>query len=378
MFGARVEIVRIYGIPVRIDASWLLLAFLIAWTLAENVFPQELPGQGGGTYWLMGGAAAVGLLLSILLHELSHAVVAKRFGIPIGGITLFIFGGVAEMEAEPPNARSELLMAIAGPIMSVAIGGLCWLAGAAGVGWPTPVAAVIAYLALINFILAGFNMLPAFPLDGGRVFRAALWGHWRDFARATRLAGRVGTWAGAGLMVLGALFLLLWGSVIGGIWWIVIGLFLRGAAQAELMRLKLSTVMAGHSVGDFMTRDPVSVPPDASLRDLVSEYVYRHHFGAFPVIDGGRAVGLVGLKHLKGVRESEWGETTVGDVMTPLQRDMTVPARLPALDALKRLQKDQEKRLIVTDGERVVGIVTLADLMAVVGLMFELQGGRDG
>jgi CBS domain-containing protein len=205
-----------------------------------------------------------------------------------------------------------------------------------------------------------------------------MWGHWRDFERATRLAGRLGLWAGAGLMVLGAVFLLLWGSVIGGIWWFVIGLFLRGAAQAELMRLKLSGIMAGHSVGDFMTRDPVSVPAGATLADLVTDYVYRHHFGAFPVVDGDRAVGLIGLKHLKGVRESEWAETAVRDVMTPLRRSMTVPAELPAIEALKSLQKDQEKRLVVTDGSKVVGILTLADLMAVVGLMFDLRGEQDG
>lgn len=379
MFGARLEIVRILGIPVRVDASWLLLAALISWTLAAGVFPKELPGQDTAVYWVMGGSAALGLLLSILLHELSHAVVAKRFGIPIGGITLFIFGGVAEMEAEPPNAKAELYMAIAGPIASVVIGLLCWLAVASGVAWPGPVATVVGYLALINLVLAGFNLLPAFPLDGGRVFRAALWGHWRDFGRATRLAARFGLWAGAGLMGLGAAFFLLWGSVIGGIWWFVIGLFLRGAAQSELLRLEMSGVMTGHKVGDFMTRDPVTVPAATSLAELVSEYVYRHHFGTYPVIDGDRAVGLVGLKHVRGVHEAEWPGTTVGEVMTPLRPEMSVLSDMPAMEALQRLQKSREKRLVVTEQGRVVGILTLADLMTVVGLMLELHGlGRDG
>jgi CBS domain-containing protein len=277
------------------------------------------------------------------------------------------------MESEPPTAKSELLMAIAGPIASLVISGICYLIAAGGDGWPAPVVGVISYLALINLILAIFNMLPAFPLDGGRVLRAALWGHWQDFTRATRLASRIGLWAGAAFMMLGAAILIFLGSAIGGIWWFVIGLFLRGSAQAEMLRLELSSVMTDHTVGDFMSRDPVSVPAGTTLSELISDYVYRHHFGAYPVVDGKRAVGLIGIKHIRGVRESEWPTTTVDEVMTPLTQDMLVAKELPAMEALLRLQRDKEKRLIVAEGHSVIGILTLSDLMTVVGLMMEMR-----
>ena len=374
MFGPRIEIVRLYGIPIRLDASWLLIALLISWTLAAQVFPAEFPKLTASTYWAMGIAAALGLFVSILLHELSHSLVARRFGIVIGGITLFIFGGVAEMESEPPTARSEFLMAIAGPIASFAISAVLFLAGAAFDSLPAPVLGVISYLALINLLLAGFNMLPAFPLDGGRVFRAALWGTWNDFPRATRAASTAGRWGGGILIAVGAVFALLLGNIVAGIWWIVIGLFLRGAAQSEVVRLEISTLMSGHTVGDFMTHDPISVDSAATVQKLVTDYLYRHHYGAYPVVDGANTTGIVGLKQIKIIPEAEWGTTTVKEILVPLTADMVVSSKLPAMEALQRLQKAGETRLVVVDSGTLVGIVTLADLMSVVGLMLDLQG----
>lgn len=373
MFGARIEIVRLYGIPVRLDASWLLIALLISWTLAAQAFPADYPGLARSTYWAMGVSAALGLFVSILLHELSHSLVAQRFGISIGGITLFIFGGVAEMESEPPTARSELLMAIAGPIASFAISAIFFLVGVIFDGLPVPVLGVVSYLALINLLLAGFNMLPAFPLDGGRVFRAALWGTWNDFPRATRAASTAGRWGGGILIALGAVFALLLGNIVAGVWWIVIGLFLRGAAQSEVVRLEISTVMSGHTVGEFMTRDPISVSEQTTVQSLVSDYLYRHHYGAYPVVDGDRTTGIVGLKQIKIIPEAEWGTTTVREIFVPLTADMVVSSTMPAKEALQRLQVAGETRFVVIDDGALVGIVTLADLMAVVGLMIELQ-----
>lgn len=374
MFGARIEIVRLYGIPIRLDASWLLIALLISWTLAARVFPADFPGLTASTYWAMGIAAALCLFVSILLHELSHSLVARRYGIVIGGITLFIFGGVAEMESEPPTARSEFVMAIAGPIASFAISAFLFLVGAAFDGLPAPVLGVISYLALINLLLAGFNMLPAFPLDGGRVFRAALWGTWNDFPRATRAASTAGRWGGGILIALGAVFMLLLGNIVAGIWWIVIGLFLRGAAQSEVVRLEISMLMSGHTVGDFMTRDPVSVSGHTTVQNLVSDYLYRHHYGAYPVVDGDRTTGIVGLKQIKIIPEAEWGTTAVNEVFVPLTAEMVVSSKMPAMEALQRLQSAGETRLVVIDDGKLVGIATLADLMSVVGLMLELQG----
>ncbi|MGE4014660.1 MAG: site-2 protease family protein, partial [Alphaproteobacteria bacterium] len=188
MFGRKLKVATLLGFAVYIDLSWLFLAALITWSLASSVFPVDYPGLALSTYWIMGAIGALGLFVSILSHELAHSVVARRFGIPIRGITLFIFGGVAEMEDEPPSAKSEFLMAAAGPLWSVVLAGLFYLAASLGSGAPPAVHGTLSYLALMNALLAGFNILPAFPLDGGRVFRAGLWHLRKDFVSATRLA----------------------------------------------------------------------------------------------------------------------------------------------------------------------------------------------
>lgn len=242
MPATRLTLFDLFGFKVRIHASWLLLAALIVWSLAAGYFPHAAPGLAVSTYWGMGLAGLVGLAGSIVVHELAHSLVARRYEMPIAGITLFVFGGVAEMENEPKTPKGEFLMAVAGPVMSVAIAVLMYAVaslvvrwGGGGGGWAV---AVLAYLALINLLLAIFNLIPAFPLDGGRMLRAALWAWRGDLMWATRMASFSGVTIGMAIMGLG-LWLALTGSTITGLWWVLIGFFVRTSAL-QAWRIQLS------------------------------------------------------------------------------------------------------------------------------------------
>ncbi len=370
MFGPRIEILKILGFSVRIDLSWLVLVLLIVWTLASGAFPQSHPGLGAVTYWAMAVVAAAGLFASILIHEFSHSLVARRVGMPIGGITLFIFGGVAEMEKEPPTARAELQMAIAGPIASLILAGLFFLVALAGkaAALPVPVTGVASYLALINFVLALFNLVPAFPLDGGRVFRAILWGRRGDMASATRTAARIGASFGILLMVLGGVTLFVFGNLVGGVWWFLIGMFLRGAAHAEVFRLESSQFLGGQPVSNFMTDTLITVPPGVTVTGFVNDYVYRYHHSAYPVAEGDRVLGLIGMRQVRDTPADRWDLVEVQAAMDPATAETCIEADQPAADALRAMQKSGEGRLLVTRQGRLVGMITLKDLMGAIDL----------
>ena len=233
--GSRaIKLFSLFGFEVKLDLSWLLLALLISWSLGAGLFPQEYPGLPVSTYAWMGFTVAIGVFFSIVFHEFSHSIVARYFGMHIRGITLFLFGGVAEMEKEPPSPKAEFLMAIAGPISSFLLAYVFWQIEMAGMsrGWPVPVVGVAGTMALINFSVAVFNLVPAFPLDGGRVLRAALWQRKGDLRSATLISSQIGRGFGLVLILLGV-FSFVRGNLIGGMWWFLIGMFLRGAASAS-------------------------------------------------------------------------------------------------------------------------------------------------
>ncbi len=379
MFGRRIELMKILGFSVRIDLSWLVLVLLIVWTLAAGAFPQSYPGLGRAAYWTMAVVAAAGLFVSILIHEFSHALVARRHGLPIGGITLFIFGGVAEMEKEPPNARSELLMAIAGPIASLLLAGLFFLIamGAKSASLPVTVTGVAMYLAVINFVLALFNMLPAFPLDGGRVFRAILWGRRGDMASATHTASRVGAGFGVLLMVLGGVTLFVYGNLVGGLWWFVIGMFLRGAARSEEFRQESLHFLGGKPVSHFMTESLVTVPPGLTVTRFIEDYVYRYHHSGYPVAEDDRALGLVGMRQVRETPAERWDLLEVQAIMAPASAENTIDAAQPAVNALRALQKTGEGRLLVTRHGKLVGMITLKDMMGAIDLAAQIGHLRE-
>ena len=270
MFFYRVRLFSLFGFDVHVDASWLLLAVLIAWSLASGIFPGIVHGLSATTYWSMAVVATIGLLFSIVLHEMAHSLVARRFAMPIRGITLFIFGGVAEMHSEPTSAGGEFLMALAGPVSSAVLGALLFLfySVVASLHGPPAVAGVLWYLGYLNWVLAVFNLLPAFPLDGGRMLRAALWGWRNDLVWATWVASGAGNIFGILLIVLGLVDVLR-GDFVNGVWMALIGLFLRGAADATYQQTITRQVLAGQPVSRFMNRQPITVPPksvDPSVR----------------------------------------------------------------------------------------------------------------
>ena len=272
MFGRPIPLFKLAGFQIALDWSWFILAVLITWTLARGVFPYYYAGLPPAAYWSMGVIAALGLFGSIVVHELGHAVVARRYGLPIRRITLFIFGGVAEMEAEPERPAAEFWVAIAGPIVSFLVGLVCWLLlqAAAGADAGVPVAGVLAYLATINLILAVFNLVPAFPLDGGRILRAVLW-YWKGSLRwATRISSAIGGGFGILLIVLGVYRVLI-GDFVGGMWWFLIGLFVRFAAQASYQQVVMREALRGVPVRRIMTARPTTVPSALTIAQLIDE-----------------------------------------------------------------------------------------------------------
>jgi Zn-dependent protease/predicted transcriptional regulator len=375
MFGKRIPLFNLFGFEIRLDWSWIIIAVLITWTLAAGVFPANYPDLQPGTYWSMGVIAALALFGSIILHETAHAAVARRYGLPINGITLFVFGGVAEMEREPDSPGVEFLMAVAGPIASYAIAFVCYMAalGSAEAGVPAPVVGVLGYLALINAIIATFNLVPAFPLDGGRILRAALW-RWKGEVRwATQVTSAIGAGFGLLLIVLGVWRVLL-GDFIGGMWWFLIGLFVRQAAQMSYQQVVVREGLRGVPVHRIMSRDPVTVPPSVSLAQLVDDWIYRHHYKMFPVVEDGRLVGCISLRDVKEVPRENWAETSVASITRGCGPENSVSPDQDALAALTVMHRTQNGRLLVIEGGRLVGVVTMKDMLKFLSLKLDLEG----
>jgi Zn-dependent protease/CBS domain-containing protein len=298
---------------------------------------------------------------------------------PIKGITLFIFGGVAEMDEEPANPQAEFLMALAGPVSSALLAAGFWLlsllgasnegAGVAG----TAATALVGYLASINGSLALFNILPAFPLDGGRVLRSILWGGRGDLRWATRLASRVGSAFGYVLVGLGILSLFL-GSFSNGLWLIVIGMFLNNAARSSYKQLAVREALEGELVGRFMTRSPVTVPPSITVRELVEQYVYEYHYKTYPVVEGDELLGCVSTRDIQDLPRDEWDSRTVASLASQCSLDNTVDHTADAMEALSKMSRTRNSRLMVVDGERLVGMIALKDMLSFLSLKIELEG----
>jgi Zn-dependent protease/CBS domain-containing protein len=374
MFGRSIKLFNLFGFEVSIDLSWLIIAVLVSWSLAAGLFPYLYKNLSTQTYWLMGVIGALGLFLSVIFHEFCHSLVARRLGLPMKGITLFIFGGVAEMGEEPSSAKVEFLMAIAGPLSSFFLAFIFYLIYAQGMagGWPLPVNGVIRYLAYINVLLAVFNLLPAFPLDGGRVLRSILWGAWNDLRRATRVSAVIGSAFGFGLIALGILQLI-GGNFIAGLWWFLIGLFIRNAAQMSYQQLLVRNALAGEPVRRFMNPNPITAPSSVTVEQLVEDYIYKYHFKMFPVLDNGRLVGCITTRQIKEVPREQWSQVTIGELASQGSHENTISPETDAVKALALMHQTENSRLLVVEGTRLVGILTLKDLMKFLSLKVELE-----
>ncbi len=373
MFTKKIKILKLFGIPIYLDLSWFLIVLLITWSLASNVFPQFYEELSTSTYWLMGLAGALGLFVSILAHELGHSLVAREFNVPMRGITLFIFGGVAEMTEEPPSAKAEFFVAIAGPVVSVAIAVGCYLLAMFGSALlPTPIVGVLWYLGVINAVLVGFNLIPAFPLDGGRVLRSILWYVRGSLRWATKITSTIGAGFGMFLILLGILGFIQ-GNIIGGMWQVLIGIFLRNAAMMSYQQVLIRRALEGESIDRFMNSDPISVSPSISIGQLVEDYIYRYHHKMFPVTDDGKLLGCITTREVHQVPREQWGTRAVGDVLRPCDEENTIERGSDAMQALSRIGQGQQSRLMVVQNGQLQGILSLKDLLQFISLKVELE-----
>jgi Zn-dependent protease len=372
VFGKRFTLFKLLGFEVRVDFSWLIIVVLVTWSLSKSYFPYQYKDLPEMTYWWMGAAGALGLFASIVFHELSHSLVARKFGIPMKGITLFIFGGVAEMDDEPPSAKAEFFMAFAGPFSSILIGGLFYGIYAFSPALPHAVSGVIGYLAGINWLLAVFNLLPAYPLDGGRVLRSALWQWKKNLRWATRIASQIGSAFGIVLIVIGVLFFLR-GAVIGGVWWFIIGIFLRNASRMSYQQILMRSALQGETVRDFMKKDPVTVPPSISVRQLVEDYVYKYHFKMFPIVKDGELAGCVSTRQIKEVPREQWDERTVLEIAHRCSRENTIGPDSDAMKAMSAMSRTGNSRLMVVDGDKLIGIIALKDIIGFLSVKMDID-----
>ena len=375
--GAGFRVGTILGIPIRIDYSWLIIFAILVFALTAN-FAHMLPGLAFPVAVVLGLVTALLFFGSVLSHELMHSVVARAKGLPVAGITLFIFGGVSQLEEEPASPRIEFEMAMVGPLTSLALAVLFFLAWMAAsparphtladyfrivpaAGIQSWAGAVFHYLAVINLFLAIFNLAPGLPLDGGRLLRAVIWHFSRDLRAATRVATGTGQLLGYLLIGLGILTFLAGNA--GGIWYAFIGWFLLQAAQQAYQQMLFRSALAGVSVGALARRDALAVPPDLSIQNLVDDYLLRYAANVFPVVEGDRVVGTVGMSEIHHAPRDEWPITPVSRIMRPVTADEVVSEKLDAWDAVQRLGHSECECLLLIDDGKLDGIVTRDSLL---------------
>ena len=357
---------RIAGIRISINWSWLVVFALIVWSLASAVFPDQNPGLSDGTYAAMGIVAAVLFFSSLLLHELGHAIQARRDGMEIDGITLWLFGGVASFRSPFPSAGAEFRIAIAGPLVSLALG-LGFVGVAAGTSVAEEVDGVAAWLGYINLFLLVFNLVPALPLDGGRILRSALWAARGDFRWATAVAANIGRGFGYLLIGLGVFMFIVQGS-FSGAWLAFLGWFLLGAAGAEARYAVTEDALRGLRVGDLMVVAPVTARADETLGQFMDETAGRAHYTTYPVLDGDRVVGLLPFRCVAQTPRAEWDTRLVGECALPLDEVVVLTEDEPAMDAFAELSGGDVHRGLVLDGGRLRGLVSISDIARVLAV----------
>lgn len=368
--GKGIPIGRLLGVPINLDWSWFLILVLATWSLASGYFPERYPGWPSLQYWIIGLMTTVLLFVSVLLHELGHAAVAKAYHIPVKQITLFIFGGVAQLGGESRTAMSEFLIAIAGPAVSAALAALFFVASLAARISP-PVEALMYYLAVTNLLLVAFNLLPGFPLDGGRVFRAIVWGITGNLSRATFIAVQVGKLVAFGFIALGV-WRMFNGRLMDGLWMAFIGWFLHQAADAQLRSQMLRDLLSEHRVAQAMSRDYVTVPASISLQDLVDEHILGRGRRSVVVQDNGHTEGLLTVHHIREVPRERWPVTTAVEAMAPEDCCERVSPDADLWSALEKMDRDGYNQLLVTRDGRLEGMLNRADVITFVRTLQEL------
>ncbi|HEY4685617.1 MAG TPA: site-2 protease family protein [Dehalococcoidia bacterium] len=365
---------RLFGIEISVHWSWLFIFFLVTWTFATGILEEFYPDWTGSRRWVVASAISLIFFLSILLHEMSHSLLARRYGIPVSSITLFVFGGVSNLAKEPDNARQEFWIAIVGPLTSLAMA----LLFTAGYFVLSPLeegaGGVSANLAVINFAIGIFNLVPGFPLDGGRVLRSVFWAQKRNLLAATRIASNVGQAVAYGIMAIGvASFFFV--DVITGIWFFLIGNFLRSASIASYEQLFLDTVLKGIPASAVARQDYVTVPPELTLAQLVEEHVLAGHGRCFPVVAGSELLGLVTLQDLRQVPREEWPTTSVYRAMTPLSKLRTASMRDDLPYVLAQMAAGDVNQVPLMDGRELIGLIHRSDVIRYIQVRQEIGTG---
>ena len=364
------KIGRALGIPIYVHVSWFVVFFLVASSLATGYLPERLPGLSVPRYWGMGGIAALLLFLSVLLHELGHSYVALRYKIPIKQITLFIFGGMAHMGKEPPSPRAEFLIAMAGPIVSFILGAVC-LSGAMAVD-ALPMQSTLqglvvlgSLLGMVNVQLGLFNLIPGFPLDGGRVLRAGLWALNKDFHRATSQASLAGIGFGVALGLIGAALMVgTWSGALGqsneanGGWLLFIGVFLFSAALSSRRQAAQRTSLTSLTVRQDMAHRVVTLRPDMTVQEAVDQFFITHGFGGFPVCEGGQFLGVVTVSDVQARPLTLWPWRHIREIMQPASQACCIPPDWSVIQAMEWMIQNGWDRLVVMESEQIVGLIT--------------------
>jgi Zn-dependent protease/predicted transcriptional regulator len=368
-----IELFRLAGVSVAIDYSWLIIFALVLWGLSAGYFPEQYPGFALSSYWIVGLIATLLFFASVLIHELSHAWMGNRLGEKVSRITLFIFGGMAHLSGEPESPAIEFKVAGIGPLTSLALGVLFW-----GIHQTIPAApaltlwrAVFRYLAFINIALALFNLLPGFPLDGGRLLRALLWWRSGNLTRATAQAADWGQGIAFGLIALGA-FEIFGGALIGGLWLIFIGLFLRSAALASYQHVFVDQLLSKLRVRDIMVADPVTLPPDLPVSEAVEKYFLHLGFGGFPVVSEGQVMGVLSLPLVSSCPAEQRSTRRVRDIMRRVDESVAIPASATVAQALHQMAEANAGRLLVMEGNRLAGLITRAGIARLVQMRMML------
>jgi Zn-dependent protease len=362
---------RIRGIPIGLDYSWFLIFALLTWMLATSYFPDEFRNWPPLLYWLTGALTAATFFASVLLHELGHSMIALRYRIPVRSITLFVFGGVAQIEGEPPSARSEFFVAVAGPFVSLALAVLFSEAKplVAGIA---PLWCLAKYLAYINFALALFNLIPGFPLDGGRVFRAIVWAVTKNLRRSTIIAANVGRFFGF-LFIFWGVWQMFAGNLGGGLWIAFIGWFLDGAASTQVQQVMFQSALSGHNVSRAMSTGCTAVPADLTLQQLVDEHLLTGGRRCFFVHRGEDILGLITLHQIKEVARSDRAKTTVAKVMIPLSELKRIAPDAGLWAAFQMMDRDGVNQLPVMTDSRVIGMLNREDVITFLRTAQELN-----
>ena len=362
--GRGIKLFKILGIQISLDYTWFIVFGLVAWSLAQGYFPLTVPGLGIFTYVFIGIISAMLLFACVLIHELSHSYTSNKLGLDIKEIKLFIFGGVAQLTKEPEDPATELKIAVAGPAASIALAGIFWiLTQLVKTFHLYPIAAAIfEYLTTINIVLVVFNMIPGFPLDGGRVLRAIWWKKTGDIQKPTQAASK----AGKGFSLLLILFgftQIFFGNFVGGLWMVFIGMFLQQAAESSYSQLLVKKALEKIKVGDAMTKNVVVLAEESTLATAVEKYFFGYHFVGFPVASDGRIVGIITLNNARVIPKELWATTLVRDVMNRITPDIILSPEDNAMDALSRMINLDIGRVLVMDNGKLVGIITRRDIM---------------